>query len=110
MSINPHVTEDMINLGKIAEQQNDQRALKNNNRNLKQTHDIKLAGSLSPISKKVDEVNETTKQLGELVTKSHVEDGNTQTPAIQNIIGAQSLRDTLTLMKRSELFSIYKKN
>ena len=33
-----------------------------------------------------------------------VEDGNTQTPAVEKIIGTQSLRDTLALMKRSKIF------
>ena len=37
--------------------------------------------------------------------KSDVEDGNKQTPAIENITGAQLLPDTLTLMKRSKVFS-----
>ena len=44
MSIYSNVIEqDMINLGKLAEQQNEQRALKIKNRFLKQTHGIKLA-------------------------------------------------------------------
>ena len=102
MSIYSNVTEqDLNNLRKLAEQQKNQRALKIKNRILKQTHDIKLAKSLSPITKKLDIINESTKNLGELVKKSEVEDGNTQTPAIKKTIGTQSLRDTLTLMKRS---------
>ena len=52
--------EDLINLRKLAEQQKEQRALKIKNRILKQTHDIKLAESLSPITKKLDE---TTKEV-----------------------------------------------
>ena len=52
MSIYSNVTEqDLINLRKLAEQQKEQRALKIN-RILQQTHDIKLAESLSPITKK----------------------------------------------------------
>ena len=52
MSIYPNVTEqDMNNLRKLAEQQKNQRALKIKNRILKQTHDVKLAESLSPITK-----------------------------------------------------------
>ena len=51
MSIYSNVTEqDLINLLKIAEQQINQRALKIKNRILKQTHDIKIAESLSPIT------------------------------------------------------------
>ena len=48
MSIYSNVTEqDLINLRKLAEQQKNQRALKIKNRILKQTHDEKLAESLS---------------------------------------------------------------
>ena len=71
---------------------------------LKQSHDVKLAESLSPITKKLEEVNKSTKQLGVLVKKSHVEDENTQTSAIENITGTQSLRDTLSFRKKSQLF------
>ena len=54
MSIHSNVTEqDMNNLRKLAEQQKNQRALKIKNRILKQTHDVKLAESLSPITKKI---------------------------------------------------------
>ena len=61
MSVYPNVTEqNLSNLRKLAEQQKEQRALKIENRILKQTHDIKLAGSLSPISKKLAEVNESS--------------------------------------------------
>ena len=61
MSIYSNVTEqDLNNLRKLAEQQKEQRALKIENRILKQTHDEKLAESLSPITKKLDEVNKTT--------------------------------------------------
>ena len=68
MSIYSNVTEgDMINLRRLAQQQKEQRALKIKNRILKQTHDEKLAESLSPITKKLDEVNksinESFKQL-----------------------------------------------
>ena len=68
MSIYSNATEqDLMNLRKLAEQQKEQRALEIKNRILKQTHDEKLAHSLSPITKKLDEVNksisESTKQL-----------------------------------------------
>ena len=105
MSIYGNVTEKgLINLRKLAEQQKNERAQKIKNKILKQTHDDKLAESLSPITKKVDTINESTKQLGEIVKKSKVEDGNTQTPAKENITGTQSLRDTLTHMKGSKNF------
>ena len=51
MSIYSNVTEhDLINLRKLAEQQKNQRAIKNTI--LKQTHDKKLGENLSPINKK----------------------------------------------------------
>ena len=105
MCIYSIVTEqDLINKRKLVEQQNNQRALKIKKRNLKQIHDIKLAEILSHITKKLDTINESTKQLGEIVTKSDVEDGNTQTLAIESITVTQSLRETLTLMKRNQKF------
>ena len=52
MNIFSNVTEqDLINLRKLAEQQKNQRALKIKNRILQQTQDVKLAESLSPITK-----------------------------------------------------------
>ena len=63
MSIYSNVTEqDLDNLRKLAQQQKNQRALKIKNRILKQTHDVKLAESLSPITKKLDEVGEIVKK------------------------------------------------
>ena len=52
----------MINLRKLAEQQKDQRALKIKNRILKQTYDTELAESLSPITKKLDEIKKLLKK------------------------------------------------
>ena len=100
MSIYSNVTEkDLDNLRKLAEQQKEQRAEKIKNRNLKQTHDVKLAESLSPITKRLDEVNKSNKQVGDIIKNSE-----SQTPAIENITGTQSLRDTLTHMKGSKNF------
>ena len=63
MSIYSNITEkDLENLRKLAEQQKQERALKIKNRILKQTHDIKIAESLSPITKKLDEVNKFTQE------------------------------------------------
>ena len=102
MSIYSNITEqDLINLRKLAEQQKEQRALEIKNKILEKTHDDKLAKSLSPITERLDEVNETTKKL---VKKSDVEDGNTQTPAIENTTTSQSLGDTLSFMKKSKNF------
>ena len=68
MSIYPNVTqEDSNNFCKLAEQKKSQRTLKIKKRILKQTHNVKLSESLSPITEKLAEVNESTKNLGENV-------------------------------------------
>ena len=70
MSIYSNVTEqDLINLRKLAQQQKEQRAEKIKNGILKQTHDKKLAESLSPITEKLDEVNKTTQESLSPITK-----------------------------------------
>ena len=62
MRIFSNVTEqDLINLRKLAEQQKNQRAEKIKNRIFKQTHDVRLAESLSPITEKIDEVKKILK-------------------------------------------------
>ena len=87
MSIFSNVTGiDSENLRKLVAQQKEQRALKIKNRILKQTHDIKLAESLSPITKKLDD---TTNKLGDVKKKStqnlgNVIKENTPPPAIEN--------------------------
>ena len=82
MSIYSNVTEqDMINLRKLAEQRKNPRAPKINYRISKQTHYIKLAESLSPITKKVDEVKKTTQKEGDVNKKSQPE---TSQLAIEN--------------------------
>ena len=95
MSIYSNVTEqEIINLRTLAEQQKNQRPEKMKNKILKQTHDVKLAGSLSPITKNLDEVKNYTQELGDVIKKSVVEDENTQTPAIEKTSTSQSIRDT----------------
>ena len=72
MSIYSNVTEkDLENLRKLAEQQKNQRALKIKNRILKQTHDVKLAESLSPITKKLDTINDSTKEIREVIKETN---------------------------------------
>ena len=63
----------MINLRNLAKQQKNQQALKYENIILKQTQNIKLEGSLSSITKKLDEVKETTQQLGDVFKESQPE-------------------------------------
>ena len=68
MSIYSNISkQELINLHKLAEQQKNQRAEKIKNRILKQTHDLKFAESLSPITNKLDE---TSKKLGEVIEES----------------------------------------
>ena len=62
MSICSDVTErDLIILRKLAEEQKNQRDPKFKSRILKQLHDDKSAESLSPITEKLDTINESTK-------------------------------------------------
>ena len=71
MSIYSNVTEEgMINLRRLAEQQKEQRALKIKKRILKETHVIKLAESLSPTTKNLDEVKESTQEVSEIIKKT----------------------------------------
>ena len=60
MSFYSNVSEqDLNNLRKLAEQQKNERALKFKNRILKQTHDDNLAESLSPLTKRLDLIENT---------------------------------------------------
>ena len=78
MNIYSNVTEqDLNNLCKLAEQQKNQRAEKIKKRTLKQTHDVKLAESLSHITKKLEEVSKSTQKLGDVIKQSQP-----QTPQI----------------------------
>ena len=74
MSIYSNVTEkDLDNLRLLAQQQKEQRAIKIKNRILEKTHDIKLAESLSPITKRLDLVeNKKGKNIGELIKKIRI--------------------------------------
>ena len=63
----------MINVRELAEQQKNQRALKIKNRILKQNHDIKLAENLSPITKKLDKVKESTQKIRDVIKESQPE-------------------------------------
>ena len=74
MSIFSKVTEqDLNNIRKLAEQQKEKRAIKIKRRLLKQTDDIKLSESLSPITEKLEYVNKTIQELGVVNGKSQPE-------------------------------------
>ena len=88
MSIYSNVTEqDLDNLRKLSEQRKEQRARKIKNRILKQTHDIKLAESLSPVT---DKLNETSRKLHDVIEESTqnlgnvIKENNTTQLAIEN--------------------------
>ena len=141
MSIYSNFTEqDLINLRKLAEQQKNQRAIKIKNRILEKTHDKKLAESLSPLTKRLDLIeNNKGEKIGDIIKKSESESEtlaientqtqpetpaieNTQTqpetPAIENIqtqpgvLYDVSLENTLTNMKDKEkgFFKITEEN
>ena len=79
MSIYSNVTEqDLDNLRKLVEQQKNQRAEKIKNRILKETHDIKLAETLSPLTKKLDKINKSTKKIRKVINPSNSENENNQ--------------------------------
>ena len=74
MNICSNVTEqDLIILLRIAEQQKTQRAPKIKSKILQQTHDMKLAENLSTITKRLDEVKETTQKIGDVIKESQQE-------------------------------------
>ena len=63
MSVHPNINEqDSLNLFILAEQQKEQRPLKNKNYILEQTHDEKSAQSFEPITKKLEEADESTEE------------------------------------------------
>ena len=71
MSIYSNATEqNLINLRKLAKQQENERAPKLKNRILKQTHDIELTESLSTITKNLDEVIEAIQKIGEFIKEN----------------------------------------
>ena len=112
MSIFSKVTEqDLDNLRNLAEQQKNQRALKIKNRILKQTHAVKLAESLSPITKKLDEVKETTQELGDVFKKPNTPQPaieNTPQPAIENTPTHQPIENNEWAIYDVELENTYK--
>ena len=107
MSIYSNVTEqDLIHLRKLAQQQKEQRALKIRNKILKQTHDIKLAESLSPITKKLEEVNKSTKKVGDILKESNSENENNQ-EIVPVEIGSEdeNIQTDLRALPNSSMFS-----
>ena len=119
MSFYSKVTEqNRINLRRLAEKEKNQRAEKIKNRILKQTQDIKVAESLSPITEKLDELKKSTQELGVIVEKSQpntlqLDIENThKTLPMENekiqpgVIYDTSLQNTLSNMKNNFGFFI----
>ena len=101
MSIYSNVTQnDLGNLRKLADQQKEQRAIKIKNRILKQTHDVKLAESLSPITKKLDEVNKSTQEVGDKVKESKSKIDLEALPNSSNF--SNSMREMIGSLMRSK--------
>ena len=107
MSIYSNVTEkDLDNLRKLAEQKKNERALKIKNRILKQTHDIKLAESLSPTTKKLEEVNKSTKKISEVIKESNSENENNQEIVPIEIESEdENIQTNLRALPNSSMFS-----
>ena len=104
MSIYSNVSEqDLINLRKLAAQQKEQRSLQTKNRILKQTHDIKLAESLSPITKKLDE---TSKKLGDVIKESNSKnESNQEIVPIDHETEDENIQTNLGALPNSSMFS-----
>ena len=107
MSIYSIVTEqDLIILRNLADQQKQEKALKIKNRILKQTHDKKLAESLSLITKKLEEVNKSTKKVGDILKES-----NSENEIFQEIVPVEiesedeNIQTNLRALPNSSMFS-----
>ena len=101
MSIYSNVTEkDLDNLRKLADQQKNQRAIKIKNRILKQTHDVKLAENLSAITKKLDEVNKSTQEVGDKIKESNSKIDLEALPNSSNF--SNSMREMIGSLMRSK--------
>ena len=98
----------MVNLRNLAEQRKNQHDLKNKYRFLKQTQNIKIAENLSPITKKVEEVNEPAKNLGNVNEKSQSEN-NIPQPTIEHTAPYQPIENNEGVIYDTEL-EITKKN
>ena len=102
MSIYSNVTEqDLINLRKLAQQQKEQRAEKIEKRILKQTYDVKLAESLSPVNKKLEEVKKSTKKISEVIKESN----NQEIVPVEIESEDKTIQTNLRALPNSSIFS-----
>ena len=89
MSIYSNVTDkDLDNLRKLSEQQKNQRALKIKNKILKQTHDVKIAESLSPITKKLNEVGDIIKESNSKIDLKALPNSSQYSKSMQEMLGS----------------------
>ena len=97
----------MINPRKLAEEQKNLRALKIKNIKLNQTHYVKLAEPLSPKTKKLDEVKQSTHKLGVVIKESN---SKNQTPhlAIENTPTHQPIENNERVITDVELENSFK--
>ena len=104
MIIYSNITEkDLENLRKLAQQQKEQRALKIKNRILKQTHDVKLAESLSPITK---ELKKSTKKISEVIKESNSEiENNQEIVPVEIESEDENIQTNLRALPNSSMFS-----
>ena len=107
MSIYSNVTEqDLINLRKLAQQQKEQRAEKIKNIILKETHDIKLAESLSPFTEKLHKINKSTKKIKNVIKGSNSENENNQEIVPVEIESEdENIQTNLRALPNSSMFS-----
>ena len=73
----------MINLAILAEQQKIQETIDFKIKISEQTHDKRLAGSFEPITKKLKEMDDSTRELGEVFKKSYSEIETCLLPALE---------------------------
>ena len=86
MSIYPNVTEQgFMILRELGEQQKNQSAVKIEKKILRYTHGKKLDEVFEPITKLSDEVDESTKKLGEKKKKSNSDNENHQELALVEV-------------------------
>ena len=102
MIIYSNVTEeDLNNLRKLAEQQKEQRTLIIKNKILKQTQHVKIAESLSPITKKLDTINEATINSEKVINETNLENNNRK--ALPNSASfSDSMREIIGSLMRSK--------
>ena len=107
MSIYSNVTvQDLINLRKLAEQQEAQQALEVEHRILKQTYDNKFAESLTTITKKLNTVTESIKIIGEVNKDSNSENENNQEIVAVKIESEhEKIHTKLRALPNSSIFS-----